>query len=393
MAELASIHLDPQLYADLQAKLTEFGPAAAAQWLIEQLRQHDDLPNLFSALLLSKRLELNLPLLPGPQAEIPEAVRADYDEAIRAACREVGERYLQRNDPVQAWPYFRLLGLTEPIREALERFEPEEGSDLEPIINLALHTGLHPRRGFDLVLQRYGICSAITMVSTHDFGNDSATRHYCIGRLVRALHTQLGERLSQEIANREGVKPQWHSLRELIAGRDWLFGDEYYHVDISHLSSIVQMSLSLPPGPELDLACELCEFGARLPKQFQHSGDPPFADFYPDHRRYLEVLANRDVEANLAHFYQSLPAPDSEETYPAQVLVNLLVQINRLPEALRVARDYLSKSNPQELSCPGPLELAQRLGDFATLSETAKERHDPVHYLAALITAQQQPRT
>lgn len=392
MAELAPASVDPQLYATLEAKLAEHGPTVAAQLLVEQMRQQGDLPGLFSALLLAKRLELELPLLPGPPVDVPDAVRRDYDEAVRAACREVGERYLQQNDPVQAWPYFRMLGLTEPIREALERYEPQEGSDLEPIISLALHTGLHPRRGFDLVLNRYGICSAITMVSSHDFGTDTASRHYCIAGLVRALHTQIRERLRNEIANKEGIKPDAQSLTELFAGRDWLFGDEYYHVDISHLSSIVQMSLSLPAGPELDLACELCEFGARLPKQYQYGGEPPFADFYPDHKRYLEALAGRHVEANLAHFYQALPDPASEETYPAQVLVNLLVQLNRLPEALRVARDYLSQANPQEISCPGPLELAQRVGDYAALCETAKARHDPVHYLAALITAHRQPR-
>ena len=53
-------------------------------------------------------------------------------------------------------------------------------------------------------------------------------------------------------------------VRELIAGRDWLFQDDFYHIDVSHLGAVVQMSVHLPPGEELDLARELCAYGERL---------------------------------------------------------------------------------------------------------------------------------
>ena len=42
--------------------------------------------------------------------------------------------------------------------------------------------------------------------------------------------------------------PTATTIRELMAGRDSLFADEFYHVDVSHLSSVVQMSLHLSPS-------------------------------------------------------------------------------------------------------------------------------------------------
>jgi len=32
-------------------------------------------------------------------------------------------------------------------------------------------------------------------------------------------------------------------IARLIAERDWLFADEAYHIDLSHLASVVQLSM------------------------------------------------------------------------------------------------------------------------------------------------------
>ena len=46
-------------------------------------------------------------------------------------------------------------------------------------------------------------------------------------------------------------------VRKLIESRPWLFEDEFYHIDVSHLSSVVQMSIHLGPGKDLDMVREL----------------------------------------------------------------------------------------------------------------------------------------
>src|SRR5437870_5360054 len=123
------------------------------------------------------------------------------------------------------------------------------------------------------------------------------------GRLVGQLYLDAGDiprawmyfRMigeSEPVARaREGQAPAGQSVRELMAGRDYLFEDDFYHVDVSHLSSIVQMSVHLPPCPELEQARELCAYGQRLSPRFQSQGDPPFDDQYRDYAVYLSVLA------------------------------------------------------------------------------------------------------
>jgi hypothetical protein len=66
------------------------------------------------------------------------------------------------------------------------------------------------------------------------------------------------------------------------------------------------------------------------------------------------------------------------------VFVNLLLKLDRKPEALAVAKQYLAGENRQ-LSCPGVYELCQQAGDFAGLADAAKTRGDGVSFLAGLI--------
>src|SRR5438445_422566 len=70
------------------------------------------------------------------------------------------------------------------------------------------------------------------------------------------------------------------SVRDLITGRDWLFADEGYHIDISHLSSVIRFSLALQPCEEQNLAIELCEYGLKLSPRYRYDGPPPFENQY-----------------------------------------------------------------------------------------------------------------
>jgi hypothetical protein len=173
----------------------------------------------------------------------------------------------------------------------------------------------------------------------------------------------------------------------LIAGRDWLFGDDCYHIDLSHLSSVVQMSMHLTPCPELEMARELCEYGQRLSGRFVNPGDPPFEDLYRAIGIYLAILAGDNVEEGLDYFRRQAEQADPETvgTYPAQVLVNLLLRLERPAEALAVARKYLASADNRQMSCPSIVELCRKVGDYRTLAEVAREQGDPVHFLAGLL--------
>jgi hypothetical protein len=392
--------MEPQVFDRIETTLAAEGPAAAINRLCVDLRENKDYTALFYALLMKKRHELGVSPIPtGPSQDLPASVHSDYEEAIRAAGRLVGGLFLQDRNLPQAWLYYRMLGEQEPMRQALAQYEPQEGEDLQPIVQLAFYEGIYPTRGFDLILSRFGICNAITTLSNPDLGHPTDVRQYCLRKLVRALYAELRERLSADLARLEGQPPAEADappetpgvVCSLIAGHEGLFGEDYYHIDVSHLSSVVQMSLHLEPCPELGLARELCAYGKRLSGRFLGAGEPPFEEQYHAYDLYLSVLTGENVEQGLSYFREQVEKHDVEMggTYPAEVLVNLLLRLDRADEALAVARKYLSAIDPRRLTCPGITELCQKTGDYRTLAGVAREQGDPVHFLAGLLAAKQ----
>jgi hypothetical protein len=382
--------MDQQLYDDLQRSVASEGPAKAIDRLCEALRQRKDYSNLFYALLMKRRHELGVnPVPTGPSLDLPPEVHQPYEDAIRESARLVGRLYLDEGNISHAWMFFRMLGEVDAVRDAIENFQPADGEDCHPIVDIAYHQAIHPRKGFDLILDRFGICSAITMLGGQEFPHGAEIRDYCIKRVVRSLYQELYDRLSAEIERQEGKKPEAKTVAELMAGRDWLFADDFYHIDVSHLGAVVQMSVHLPPGEELQMARELCAYGQRLSPRFQYQSEPPFEDQYRDYGVYLAVLAGDDVEGGLAHFRAKAEQADPQEvgTYPAEVLVNLLLRVGRADEALAVARRHLAGVTDRQLTCPSIVELCQKTGDYRTLAEVAREQDNAVHFVAGLIAA------
>lgn len=379
--------LDPAAFERIRTTL-DSGALPAAEALATELRDVGDLQAYFYALLLKKRVELGASPFPtGPGADLPAGTQEAYEDAIREAGRTVGQLYLDRGEIPQAWLYFRMLGEHQPVREAIDQYNPSPEVDAQQVIEIAFHQGVHPEKGFDLILDRYGICSSITIVSGQDFSQHPDLYAYCVRNLVRALAEQLAERLRSDIASRgEETPPEDATIGELIAGRDWLFADDAYHIDVSHLSSVVQMSLRLPDCPELRVARDLCRYGERLGSMYHGRNDPPFERNYTDYGLYLDVLMGDNTEEALAYFHEQA-AKGMQEGYgfPAEILVNLLLRVDRPQEALAVAREFLSDAEERDLTCPGLYELCHKAGDFRAMAEIAQQRGEGVPYLAALI--------
>jgi hypothetical protein len=380
--------MDSAIFEDLQRTLTKSGANAAIEQLCTALRERKDYNGYFYALLLKKRHELGLSPVPsGASSDIPEKMQAPYEDAIREAARLVGKLYLEQGDIGQAFVYFRMIGELEPVTAAIEKYQPGESDDVQQVVEIAFHHGVSPKKGFDLLLQRFGLCSAITTASSGEYQHGADVRTYCIQRLVQALYDELKVRLTAEITQKEGTAPTETSVRDLIRRRDWLFEDDFYHIDVSHLSSVVQMSMHLPAGPDLEMARELAEYGRKLSPRYQYASDPPFENQYQDYSIYLDTIAGVNVDEGVNHFRSKLENadPDSIGTAPAEILVNLLVRLNRPAEALTIARKYLSQEDGRGLSCPSVTELCEKAKDYGTLTEVARERGDSVHFLAGLL--------
>jgi hypothetical protein len=380
--------LAPELFDQLRQDLEAKGPLAAVERLCQGLREIGDYNALFYALLMKKRVELGVSPFPtGAAADLPKETHDAYEQAIREAGRLVGNLYLEQGDLQKAWYFFRMLDEPAPVVAAIERFQPEPEADVHPVVEIALYQMVHPKKGFDLVLDRYGICSAITTFSGQDWSRSPEGKQHAIAQLVRHLYDQLRERLRADLAARGEKIPESASIHEMITGRDYLFEEGCYHIDTSHLSSVASYSLELADGGPIGLARELCEYGERLHDQFKQDSDPPFEDTYRDYRILLELFERVNVEEGLAHFRNKVePGLAEGNTFPAEVYVNILLRLGRRGDAVEAAKKYLGEVNRQTV-CPSVYELCHDASDFQGLADAARGRADGVNFLAGLIRA------
>jgi len=167
--------MDQQLFENLQKTLEREGAGPAIDRLCATLREKKDYASLFYAQLLKKRHELGVSPVPTSSAlDLPVAAHAPYEEAIREAGRLVGRLNLDEGNIPAAFSYYRMIGEMEPIVTALQKYQPAEGDDVQQIVDIAYYQGVDPKKGFDLILERNGICSATSARSIKSCTNGSA---------------------------------------------------------------------------------------------------------------------------------------------------------------------------------------------------------------------------
>ena len=337
---------------------------------------------------MQRRHKLGLPLIEiSSLLELPKKSQRKYEDAFVEAAREVGGLLLNDGDILRAWPYFRAIGETQAVAAAIDNFEPEKDQDhSERIIEIAFLERVNPRKGFELILNRYGICRAITSFGQYP---SRQGREDCIRLLVSSLHNDLLKTLKQVITNKEGEPPKTNSINTITEGRNWLFGKDQYYIDASHLASIVRFSIDLSDVQTLKLALELADFGKNLPSMFQSKGDPPFDNLYEDYGAYLRALLGKDLDRVLLHFRRKIDIQGEEKTdhQPAQVLVGLLAKLERYDEALAISLQKLRGIDPGELSCPSIVQLCQLAGELDQLAEVAHDEDDLLSFAAAQFQA------
>jgi hypothetical protein len=370
----------------LEALARSDGAAAAADHLIDELADGRDPTALFYAKLLKFRLELGVAPYPtGSAYDLPEALHEPYERAIRESARSVGHLLLSQNKIASAWPFFRLIHEPDAVRAAIDAYEPGDEDDVYPLIDVAFHQGVAPDRGFDLVLGRQGICATITLMAQTDLSRQPDLRDRCLGKLIAALHAQLVERLKGDLAGRGVPVPESNSVGELLRSRPELVSDDSYHIDLSHLQTVVQMGMPIANGQALDHLIELADYGRRLSASHAFASDPPFDDGHDDYFAFYEALAGRNVDDHLKRFRAKAEAAMAEGmTYPCHVLVDLLTRLGRPHEALAAAQALTANLDTAEVGGPNVVDLARAVGDHAAVAAAARRVNDAVTFVAAL---------
>jgi hypothetical protein len=354
----------------------------------EQLTNNKDYHTLFDLQMLKKKNELGLPLgNPTVFKDVTAEHRKEFEATYTSEARRIGQLFLDDHKFPDAWLYFRILGDIDPVYQALEQLPlPKESCDqTDELIQLAVYQKVHPVRGLQMMLATSGMCNTVTACDQVFHDLTSEQRQGITKILVQEMYAELVKVLQRDIKKKVPLLPPGKlSLEELITGRDWLFEDNNYHVDVSHLNAVVRFSRSLSRHhPELEMARELALYGSHLAAGLQYTGEIPFVDFYPAHLAYFQVVMEQNTDEGLAYFEQQLTnEPDSiDQQLIAYVLVDLYVRVNKIDLATQVANKHLT--NLTRDAGFSFKEFCLQHHRYTDLLSHATEHQDPFLFLTA----------
>jgi len=376
-------------FASLEAAYKTGGVGGTLEALADQLRADRKFHELFESLKMQVRLGLGLPLLYGDSSDdLDEQTRSKLEDGLIAACREVGTLLMRAGRTREGWMYLRPVGDRKAALELLADIEANE-DNVEELVDVCLREGVDVHRGFSLVLKHFGTCNAITTFEGEMPRHPRPEQQIAAGLLLEHLHHELSQNLRGDIGRQAGATPTEPTIKELVVDRPWLFQEMSYHVDTTHLSSVVRFSRLLEDARQLRLALDLTEYGRRLHAQFQYAGDAPFEEMYPSHSLFFQALLGENVEESLAYFLGKAEAsePRTQGTAAIEVYVDLLARVGRVSEAI----DAAIRLNPEGLSmqglAPTLLELAQQSGNYDRVREHCRQQGDVLGFTAALVKA------
>ncbi|MCP4854624.1 MAG: hypothetical protein GY903_09030 [Fuerstiella sp.] len=358
--------------------------------LQKTLADEKDYHRLFDAKLMQVRDQMGLPLTqPTSLDNVPGEHEQSFRDAYVNAAREVGTMFLEDGQLSDAWAYFRTIGEPESIKAAIDKIpiprEPDEAFD--EIVNVALYEGAHIARGLEFLLKTHGTCNTVTAFSQLQQQMTLEERQAAAAMMVRTIYDDLQATIRREVETRMPVLSPNVSIAELLTGRDWLFAEGNYHIDVSHLHSTIGFARSLnAEDPELKQAIELCDYGAMLSPQLQYPGELPFDEYYTANRHFLAALAGDDPDAGIAYFMQRLKdAPDkSDQQLIAFVLLDLAQRIGRSSEVLKDTASFVSQmEDPNGFSFT---KLCVELGLTDRLEEAAVENDDILAFTIARLS-------
>jgi len=374
------------------------GLQAAAQGLVERMRQQKLYPELFEARKMLHRVELGLPPVQvdpiGAHGKKSGAIQQDpqvqdeLDKRLLDACREVGGGLMRSGRLQEGWMYLRAVGDDAFASEAMAAVEPTQ-DNLDLLLNLYVHEGVDIGRGTELCLKMRGTCNTITMLDSIVAMRGRSDQQAAVEALVKHVHQELLANLIADVTRRmpQVNAPEDHTIVAWLGIVPGLLRDGTYHLDTTHLASTVRFARVLDDPSTLRLAADLAEYGRQLHAQYQYSSEEPFADLYPMSLAWFRALLGEHVDAALRVFRQKAESIDLEEhgTIGIETYADLLARIGRPDEAGK----YLIRTMPDGMRpfgvAPSLIELSSASGEFQPMKDHAKQRGDLIGFAAALL--------
>ena len=356
-------------FKEFERRLLADGTDAAIEMLRKQFESDGDYFQLFEVLKLRCRHRLGLPLLPTSTNDAGDQLD-QLESGLLEACREVGTLLFRAGKPDEGWVYLQPVGDQELAKSLLMEVPvTQENQDL--IIDLGLGQNIAPAHAFEIMLNAYGTCNAITTIDVRaNQGGFSAGDLEAIAEiLLRYFYEDLLTSVRKEVTHRNEAADTNSTLGELLDQHPWLVTETGHHVDATHLNSIMRIARCVQSREHFQMAKDLCRYGQRLADDFKYAGDPPFESTYEDHELFFSGLLNEDAAAAIEHFEKKLAQCEGfEKTNVAEVFGDWLVRIGRNDLAFEVALRHIVGKETMGLA-PSVVEIAntpalkQRLGE------------------------------
>ncbi|MCM2374471.1 hypothetical protein [Aporhodopirellula aestuarii] len=388
----------PSLDPGMLEKLSH-DPAKRIDEVIAFYRRERRPVELFEALKMKTRMLFGLPMIAPPDEKIgmqtPREVEIQrgLEEGLLDACRQAGAMLIENGKIGEGWMYLRPIGDPALTKRLFSKVEITE-DNYDEMIHVLLHEGVDLQRGFAAVIAQQGTCNSITLYDSVIASRSREEKKIASKCLLEHLYEELDTRVREDFSQRaadNGVDAETvqrelanTSLGDLVSKHKWILGGGGYHLDTTHLASVVRFSLVLDDRELLEKALQLCQYGRRLPADFQYPGEEPFVDFYPAHAAFFSALLGKQVDAAVRLFEQRARTVDAvvHGSGSVEVYIDLLDRLGRPGDALRAAMELFPDGVPLGRVMPEMIEMAARateIGDKQIASELEKfcfERND-----------------
>lgn len=392
----------PDTFDTLAETAAARGAPAMFEALADSLKARHRWHALFDLRMLEARVALGLPPT-GDIGAIDEKTRERLDERSLAACREVGWPLLDEGHVAAGWMYLRAAAEPAEVSRKLAELaeapladEEAAAARMQEIVQIALWEGVDPALGIRIVIASQGTCNSITAYEQAVSRLPAARQRQPAAVLVEHLHRELLQSLAADL-ERRGLVPRetiaaTASITGLLDAAGGMKDDPSFHIDVSHLQSVLRIARVCTERAVIEKAWELSVYACRLPEEVTYPGEPPFENVGEASRLFYAAQLGRDVDEAVRYFRKAATLAHVEDasTLPADTLVYLLWRLDRPAEALHAALERpADQGMPSVMQAIGMLpslvELAIAGNAVEALREACRSRGDEITFAATFL--------
>ena len=391
---MTSTTTDP-VFEALQTCLDQ--PAEIANRLVQHFRQTGNPVELFEAMKMATRLRMGLSAVALPnEPKLSADIERELEDGLLQGCREAGGMMVRQGRLMEGWMYLRPVGDRDLVRRLLNDVEIDD-ENYDAMIQILIQEQVDVGRGYGAVLSHQGTCNSITLYEQTISQFSREDQQAAASRLLDHFYDELTSLVRQDAKTLNAESPTINeaemdglSLGQMLESFPAILEGGGYHLDTTHLASVVRIASVLENTNAWQKALDLTSYGRRLNQQFQYPGEEPFVDLYPAYATLYRTLLGTDTAAGVQLFERRARSVDVQQhgTGAIETYIELLARTNQHRTAIEQAVQLMPEDVPTQsilarlLEWLPLIEPDERPGILETLREFCVSRNDPLGFAA-----------